>query len=143
MPLIIPIIGTFCKIFNSHFFFAIFAIWEKLQNLILVKSKNLFKSIKITKLNTCEIWLMYEGPFWSKLESKRLLAPDRFCKKDENRFCFFPRQCFALAFSLKTLLHLQSFQNGRPRKSKTRTIPLQIQGPQCIMDHAKNNSQPN
>ena len=47
-------------------YFAIFAIWEKLQNLILAKSKNLYKSIKITKLNTSEIWLMDEGPFWSK-----------------------------------------------------------------------------
>ena len=63
----------------------------------------------------------------------RLLAPDRFCKKDENLFRFFPWQCFALAFSLKALLHLQSFQNGRPRKSKTRTSPLQLQGPQSIV----------
>ena len=39
-------------------YFAIFAIWEKLQNLTLGKSKNLYKSIKIMKLNTREIWLM-------------------------------------------------------------------------------------
>ena len=42
-------------------YFAIFAIWEKLQHLILAKSRNLYKSIKITKLNTREMWLMYEG----------------------------------------------------------------------------------
>ena len=40
----------------------------------------------------------------------RLLAPDRFCKKDENLFCFFPWQCFALAFSLKALLHFKVFK---------------------------------
>ena len=40
----------------------------------------------------------------------RLLAPDRFCKKDENLFRFFPWKCFALAFSLKALLHFKVFK---------------------------------
>ena len=43
-------------------------------------------------------------------QTHRLLAPDRFCKKDENLFCFFPWQCFAVAFSLKALLHLKVFK---------------------------------
>ena len=55
-------------------------------------------------------------PWSSGRRTHRLLAPDRFCKKDEDLFCFFPWQCFTLAFSLKALLHLQSFQNDRPRK---------------------------
>ena len=50
----------------------------------------------------------------------RLLAPDRFCKKHENLFRFFPWQCFALAFSMKALLYLQNFRNGRQRKSNER-----------------------
>ena len=54
----------------------------------------------------------------------RLQAPDRFCKKDENLFRFVPWQCFALAFSLKALLYLQSFWNGRPRKSNKRCKPF-------------------
>ena len=40
----------------------------------------------------------------------RLLAADRFCKKDENLFCFFPWKCFAVAFSLKALLHFKVFK---------------------------------
>ena len=40
----------------------------------------------------------------------RLLAADIFCKKDENPFCFFPWQCFAVAFSLKALLHFKVFK---------------------------------
>ena len=42
----------------THSNFVIFAISEKLQILILVKSKNPYKSLKIMKLNTCEIRLM-------------------------------------------------------------------------------------
>ena len=42
--------------------------------------------------------------------TQRLLAPARFCKKDENLFCFFLWHCFALAFSLKALLHFKVFK---------------------------------
>ena len=38
--------------------FVIFPILEKSQNLMLVKSKNSYKSIKITTLDTREIWLL-------------------------------------------------------------------------------------
>ena len=39
--------------------FVIFAILEKAQNLMLVKSKNSYKSLKIMTLNTLEIWLLF------------------------------------------------------------------------------------
>ena len=61
----------------------------------------------------------------------RLQAPDRFCKKDENLFRFFPWQCFALAFSLKALLYLQSFRNGHPRKSNERLEPFHFNCKAC------------
>ena len=46
----------------------------------------------------------------TSLRMHRVLAPDRFCKKDANPFCFFPWQFFALAFSLKALLHFTVFK---------------------------------
>ena len=42
----------------THSNVVIFAILEKSQNLMLVKSKNRYKSLKIMKLNIREIWLM-------------------------------------------------------------------------------------
>ena len=62
----------------------------------------------------------------------RPLAPDRFCKKDENPVVL-SLTMFHLGILFESTPPLQSFQNGRPRKSKTRISPLQLQGPQSIV----------
>ena len=62
----------------------------------------------------------------------RPLAPDRFCKKDENPVVL-SLTMFHLGILFESTPPLQSLQNGRPRKSKTRISPLQLQGPQSIV----------
>ena len=106
------------------------------EDLIEETTKRLHDSYTILTPNP--YWTWHVCPIENLITNDRLQAPDRFCKKDENLFHFFPWHWFALSFSLKALLHLQSFQNGRPRKSKTQTSPLQMQGPQCFVDQKIN-----
>ena len=62
----------------------------------------------------------------------RLLAPDRFCKKDENHFCFFRWYCYDLAFSLEALLHLQVFKMVAQGSQSFEPVHFNCKGPKAL-----------
>ena len=56
----------------THSNFVIFIFWEKLQILILAKSKNPYKSLKIKKLNTHEILIFLQNLVLPKLSENKI-----------------------------------------------------------------------
>ena len=64
----------------------IFTIWEKLQILILAKSKNPYKSLKIKKLNTHEILIFLQNLVLPKLSENKIHFTSRAARDTDWYF---------------------------------------------------------